>query len=64
MLAPDENTDYMQVGGDGLPDAAQGCHACHAAAPVDSVFVDFSMDDTATDDGAMPDDDTSDLTMA
>ena len=54
----DESTDYMQVRGDGLPDAAQGCHACHAAAPVDSVFVDFSMDDTMTDDGAMPDDDT------
>ncbi len=52
----DENTDYMQVGGDGLPDAAEGCHACHAAAPVDSVFVNFSMDDTMTDDGAMPDD--------
>ena len=30
----DENTDYMQVGGDGLPDAAEGCHACHAAAPL------------------------------
>lgn len=55
---PDENTDYMQVGGDGLPDAAEGCHACHAAAPVDSVFVDFSMDDTMTDDGAAPDDST------
>ncbi len=53
---PDENTDYMQVGGDGLPDAAEGCHACHAAAPVDSVFVDFSMDDTTTDDGTMIDD--------
>ena len=31
---PDENTDYMQVKGDGLPDAAEGCHACHAAAPM------------------------------
>ena len=36
---PDENADYMQVKGDGLPDAAEGCHACHAAAPIDSVFV-------------------------
>ena len=36
---PDENSDYMQVKGDGLPDAAEGCHACHAAAPIDSVFV-------------------------
>jgi hypothetical protein len=59
----DENTDYMQVGGDGLPDAAVGCHTCHAAAPMDSVFVDFSMesatpdDDTTPDDGTMPDDD-------
>ena len=56
---PDENTDYMQVGGDGLPDAAEGCHACHAAAPVDSVFVDFSMDDTTTDDSTVPDDMTT-----
>ena len=53
---PDENTDYMQVKGDGLPDAAEGCHICHAAAPVDSVFVDFSMGDTMTDDGTTPDD--------
>ena len=52
----DENTEYMQVGGDGLPDAAEGCHACHAAAPVDSVFVDFSMDDTMTDDTTTTDD--------
>ncbi len=36
---PDENTDYMQVKGDGLPDAAEGCHGCHAAASIDSVFV-------------------------
>lgn len=56
---PDENTDYMQVKGDGLPDAAEGCHACHAAAPVDSVFVDFSMDDTMTDDSTVPDDMTT-----
>ena len=56
---PDENTDYMQVKGDGLPDAAEGCHACHTAAPVDSVFVDFAMDSTPTDDGTtMPDDGT------
>ena len=54
---PDENTDYMQVKGDGLPDAAEGCHACHAAAPTDSVFVDFSMDDTITDDGMTTGDD-------
>ena len=54
---PDENADYMQVKGDGLPDAAEGCHACHAAAPMDSVFVDFSMDDATTDDDTMPDDD-------
>ena len=53
---PDENSDYTQVRGDGLPDAAEGCHGCHAAAPKDSVFVDFSMDDTTTDDGTMPDD--------
>ena len=53
---PDENSDYTQVKGDGLPDAAEGCHACHTGAPVDSVFVDFSMDDTPTDDGTMPDD--------
>ena len=53
---PDENSDYTQVRGDGLPDAAEGCHACHTAAPVDSVFVDFSMDDTTTDDSTMPDD--------
>lgn len=53
---PDENADYMQVKGDGLPDAAEGCHACHAAAPKDSVFVDFSMDDATTDDVTMPDD--------
>ena len=55
---PDENSDYTQVKGDGLPDAAEGCHACHTGAPVDSVFVDFSMDDTTTDDSTMPDDDT------
>ena len=75
---PDENADYMQVKGDGLPDAAEGCHACHTAATTDSVFVDFSMDDTTTDDsmttddgittddGAMPDDGmmTEDDTMA
>ena len=54
----DENADYMQVKGDGLPDAAEGCHACHAAAPVDSVFVDFSMDDAMPDDGTMTDDGT------
>ena len=53
---PDENSDYMQVKGDGLPDAAEGCHACHTAASVDSVFVDFSMDDTTTDDGTTTDD--------
>ena len=75
---PDENADYMQVKGDGLPDAAEGCHACHTAATTDSVFVDFSMDDATTDDsmttddgittddGAMPDDSmvTEDDTMA
>jgi len=44
---PDESTDYMQVRGDGLPDAAEGCHGCHAAAPMDSVFVEFPM--TGTD---------------
>ncbi len=54
---PDENADYMQVRGDGLEDAAVGCHGCHAAAPVDSVFVDFSMDSQTTEpvDGTMPD---------
>ena len=56
---PDENSDYMQVKGDGLPDAAEGCHACHTGAPMDSVFVDFSMDDTMTDDGTVPDDSTT-----
>ena len=55
---PDENADYMQVRGDGLEDAAVGCHGCHAKADIDSVFVDFSMDDTMTDDVTMPDDDT------
>ena len=53
---PDENADYMQVKGDGLPDAAEGCHACHTAATTDSVFVDFSMDDTMTDDTTTTDD--------
>ena len=51
----DENAEYMQVKGDGLP---EGCHACHAAAPVDSVFVDFSIDDEMPTDGEMPTDDT------
>ena len=67
---PDENSDYTQVRGDGLPDAAEGCHACHTAAPMDSVFVDFSMDDTTTDDDTMTDDGmttddmtTDDMTM-
>ncbi len=63
---PDENADYMQVRGDGLEDAAVGCHGCHAKADTDSVFVDFSVDSEATeptdgampDDGTMPDDDT------
>ena len=55
---PDKNSDYAQVRGDGLPDAAEGCHACHTAAPMDGVFVDFSMDDTTTDDGTIPDDGT------
>ena len=41
---PDENTDYAQVRGDGLEDAAVGCHGCHAAAPMDSVFV-FPIDE-------------------
>ena len=54
---PDENTDYMQVKGDGLEDAAVGCHGCHAKADTDSVFV-FPLAATATDDGTMPDDDT------
>ena len=40
---PDENTDYMQVKGDGLADAAEGCHGCHLGAPVDSVFVEFPL---------------------
>lgn len=56
---PDEKAGYTQVRGDGLPDAAEGCHACHAAAPMDSVFVDFSVDDseaTEPTDGTMPDD--------
>ena len=53
---PDENADYIQVKGDGLPDAAEGCHACHTAATTDSVFVDFSMDDTMTDDTTTTDD--------
>ena len=55
---PDENTDYMQVKGDGLPDAAEGCHGCHTAAPMDSVFVGFSMDSTTTDDSMVTDDST------
>ena len=49
---PDKNSDYVQVKGDGLPDAAEGCHGCHAAADRDSVFVDFSMPNTGTDVGA------------
>ena len=53
---PDGNADYMQVKGDGLPDAAEGCHGCHAKADTDSVFV-FSMDSTTIDDG-MPTDDS------
>ena len=63
---PDENADYMQVKGDGLPDAAEGCHACHTAATTDSVFVDFSMDDATTDDSMTTDDGmmTEDDTMA
>ena len=40
---PDENTDYIQVKGDGLPDAAEGCYACHTTALIDSVFV-FTID--------------------
>ncbi len=47
---PDENTEYMQVRGDGLPDAADGCHACHAKADRDSVFVQFPMDGMDADD--------------
>lgn len=53
---PDENADYMQVKGDGLEDAAVGCHGCHAKADTDSVFV-FPLVGTTTDDGTMPDDD-------
>ena len=49
---PDENSDYVQVRGDGLEDAAVGCHGCHAAAPMDSVFVNFSMPKPMTDVGA------------
>ena len=49
---PDENSDYVQVKGDGLPDAAEGCHGCHAQADRDSVFVDFSMPNTMTEVGA------------
>ena len=56
---PDENSDYMQVRGDGLEDAAEGCHACHAAAPKDSVFVQFPM----PDDGMMTADEATDDTM-
>ena len=48
---PDTNTDYTQVKGDGLPDAAEGCHGCHAQADRDSVFVDFLMPDTMGDGG-------------
>ena len=60
---PDENTGYMQVRGDGLPDAAEGCHGCHAKADTDSVFV-FPLAATTTDDGTMPDDmPTEDDTM-
>ena len=55
---PDENTDYMQVKGDGLEDAAVGCHGCHAKADTDSVFV-FPLAATTTDDGTMPDDGTT-----
>jgi len=43
---PDESSDYVQVKGDGLEDAAVGCHGCHAAAPMDSVFV-FPVDEMA-----------------
>ena len=43
---PDETADYMQVKGEGLPDASEGCHGCHAQADRDSVFVNFSVDTT------------------
>lgn len=54
---PDESTDYTQVKGDGLPDAAVGCHGCHLGASLDGVFADFSMPDigdmgTGETDGA------------
>ena len=52
---PDANAGYMQVKGDGLPDAAAGCHGCHAQAERDSVFVDFSMPDTTVEAGAVED---------
>ena len=52
---PDAETGYMQVKGDGLPDAAEGCHGCHAQAPIDSVFVDFSMPDTTVEAGVIED---------
>ncbi len=59
---PDENTDYMQVRGDGLEDAAVECHGCHAKADTDSVFV-FPLAATATDDDTTPDDGTTDGTL-
>ena len=43
---PDESTDYRQVKGDGLSDAAEGCHGCHLGASMDSVFVEFPMTGT------------------
>lgn len=46
---PNEDAGYMQVRGDGLPDAAEGCHGCHAAAPNDSVFVQFPTVDVSTE---------------
>ena len=49
---PDENTDYVQVKGDGLSHAAERRHGCHAQADRDSVVVDLSTTNTMTDVGA------------
>lgn len=55
----DENAEYMQVRGNGLPDEAKGCHACHAKAEKDSVFVQLPMG-TMEDMGDMGDMDADD----
>ena len=49
-----ESAKFVAVGGDVPGSTSEGCHACHAQAPKDSVFTQLPTPDTAVEEVPLP----------